>query len=344
MQIHAALTSTFYALLLAQSAEAKLTLVRCAWGLQLQAVASGECEPALCRHSAESFESHKEFIFASILRAFRSNDTFVQEQTHHRIAHWSSQCLFTTSIFDGTFCVCTSKPAHDLCSFLVAFLGDSTAQKMTEGYKKLCPPVKQKSPPINHVVAFNDATFHKLYLPFARERDRTQKNGDRYLYEAVPSLDAFKESIVAYWRREVSPRVTSSHYQLVYMVNDIVCDDAYRDEYKAAAEFLRWGVHRENKHPFAQAVKFEEIAHRRGVDMNATVSLTLDYYGGQFAAELSKQVLSSMHHFSTNVTLFEVQRGLYPAICTLTGDGRHYDLMGAAYYLFKVRLLVGLLT
>ncbi len=322
------------------------TLVRCFWG---ERSSFPHCSAQLC-YSDTSNHAYGEFLFhqAVHIQKIYRQDKKHKNETMQKIIDEPVQCLFLPdwrNQEDTPLCTCQYEPFQTVCEetsnpykLQIHFDGDSTTKRFAMAIEKGCQhPIRQKLRKkefsnTTFVVVVNMATLHHLYLPFYREKDKSQKaEKNNFLVRSPTSVKDFLDQFELRVQQNIQKFAFTNNTVFVYMASNDVCHDVYDADYAKSVDFL---------YNHLNASVLEDIKNRRKVDDTASYALTLDAYGTKFARKFTEQRLKEKFP----QFIWWPLDAIYPAACELTTDGRHYakpldEETGVSYYQFKARML-----
>ena len=363
-----------------KSQDSNMVMMRCYWQGDSKVLAKERldtwnaniCPEQFCLTSETSLRAHSDFL---VLEALAADKGLVEmNATFQRLVKQKAQCLFW-ELTGENICSCGYSSFQDFChkfiwdetkTFSLDFIGDSTANNFRKGAHNACDRLRREMTPHYHlkkeadkrqesekndtsrgtaalprILLIQDMTLHKLYLPYFRESDiQCNTCNSRMLWENPKSVQDFVKLIDTFMQTHLSLNANTLTL-IVYMGNKYVCDHLFRGGYFTAVRSLL-----ENPN----VTHLEESKHRRKVDWGATLGLTLDYYGSQFANQISHR------HFLKLQQNALIGGGIkwaylpFPegnlAMCSLSnvGDGRHYtrpmnDDASYSFYVAKARML-----
>jgi len=336
-------------------------LVRCFWTgtdtllnkERLYSLNASICPRHFCQANKASQQAYSDFL---VMEAIGAEKGVVNKTTaFHWLVQSNAQCLFWEQQ-QQELCSCEYPSLIQFCeefkwgwsrSWKIIWNGDSTIHYFKEWTQKACNQLRkdtQQQRQLNETNALptilitNDKTMHKLYLPFFRESDRKCKTclqkdqnfdfSPGSMQEYLTRLEDDEEAVEEKFASE------SGNLQLVvYMSNNYVCDHLYTGNYSKAVRFLL-----ENPN----VTILQELMQRRHADGVATLGLTLDYYGSQFASTISRQHIFGKMKKGQQTTMrhwvYLPFPGQIPSMCELSlpTDGRHYMNPEIEYYNFYV--------
>ena len=182
-------------------------LLRCSWGTEML-TASGGPAPGCGQWctSESSVRASQEFLFQEVhwhaKTLHESPNNAHETSVVENLVSKRAQCLFYVGGDD--MCGCSYPSFEEFCRrthFLdrttLVFYGDSTVGRFARAVAASCaahaPPTRNASG--DAVIIVNEDTLHHLYLPFAREADRSMQSaaagGRNMLFRSLASVDQY---------------------------------------------------------------------------------------------------------------------------------------------------------